>query len=525
MMSTQPYYGGGGECDPFHRPLHRSQSIAGYYDRPNPYSYYDQPRQELRGEYNGRPVTRAMIQEPELEGGTTGSRRRIAVAVQSTVVNLMTGVEAYPPASSAGSISAGGAYSADPNSSSGWNQGHHLHTRPSLPTLHTRSSWMDSNNGYENSPVDAYTYASSSIPRQDSYASSYGSIENYRSWSTTAPVSAPISASYYEQQPTYSFGNMQAPAARLPSVTADGFSLLNMSSLHTSLPIQTAQERQLPVPYTIRYPTTTYPTQPIAQVRPLGSYSEPRAPTHGIHSRTAMPWSDSFPSHTTKATASSYTPNTYGSSHYLRRDGSRYAQPVPRQVSVAPISEPAFGYQFPVGSQPRRAGSPDVSPTSRPMLIDGITNTAASQSSGITTSMAPPPSFRYASVVPAGALAVDDRPLRSSTSREATTASLYSFSTDSDSNNNNGSDDRPVTSDGGTDLPTTSYASTNGSVGEVDQQPAAYAPHLRHAHQNQPNEGTGNGDGDALRQSSSAREQQWATTTHRMSVSNLSRQY
>ncbi|KAK0273545.1 hypothetical protein LTR35_012295 [Friedmanniomyces endolithicus] len=522
-MSTQPYYGGGGECDPFHRPLHRSQSIAGYYDRPNPYSYHDQPRQELRGEYNGRPVTRAMIQEPELEGGTAGSRRRIAVAVQSTVVNLMTGVEAYPPASSAGSIPAGGAYSADPNLSSGWNQGHHLHTRPSLPTLHTRSSWMDNNDGYENSPVDAYTYASSSIPRQDSYASSYGSIENYRSWSTTAPVSAPISASYYEQQPTYSFGNMQAPAARLPGVTADGFSLLNMGSLHTSLPIQTAQERQLPVPYTIRYPTTTYPKQPIPQVRPLGSYSEPRAPTHGIHSRTAMPWSDSFPSHTTKATASSYTPNTYGSSHYLQRDDFRYAQPVPRQVSVAPISEPAFGYQFPVGSQPRRAGSPDVSPTSRPMLIDGIPNTAASQSSGITTSMAPPPSFRYASVVPAGALAVDDRPLRSSTSREATTASLYSFSTDSGSNNTN-SEDCPVTSDGGVDLSTTSFVTTTSSAGDVDQ-PVSYAPHLRHAHQNQLGESTGTGDGDATRQSSSAREQQWATTAHRMSVSNLSRQY
>ncbi|KAK0337833.1 hypothetical protein LTR91_010800 [Friedmanniomyces endolithicus] len=519
MMATQPYFGGGGECDPFHRTLHRSQSIAGYYDRPNPYSYYDQTRQELRGEYTGRPVTRAVIQEPELEGGTAGSRRRIAVAVQSTVVNLMTGVEAYPPASSAGSISAGGAYSADTASSSAWNQGHYLHTRPSLPTLHTRSSWMDNNDGYENSPVDAYTYASSSIPRQDSYASSYGSIENYRSWSTTAPASAPFSASYYEQQPTYSFGNMQAPAARLPSVTTDAYPLLNMGSLHTSLPIQTAQERQLPVPYTIRYPTTTYPTQPIPQVRPLASYSESRAPTHGIHSRTAMPWSDSFPSHTTKATASSYTPNTYGSSHSLQRDGSRYAQPTPRQVSVPPISEPAFGYQFPVGSHPRRAGSPDVSPTTRPSLIDTFPGMAASQHSGITSSMAPPPKFRYASVVPAA----EDRPVCSSTSREATTASLYSFSTDSNSNNAS-SEDCPVTSDGGIDLPTTSFVTTTSSADDVDL-PVSYAPHLRHAHQNQPNESPGNGDGEPMRQSSSAREQQWATTAHRMSVSNLSRQY
>ncbi|TKA80702.1 hypothetical protein B0A55_03695 [Friedmanniomyces simplex] len=573
MMATQPYYGGGGEYDPFHRPLHRSQSTAGYYDRPSPYSYYDQPRQEVRADYIGRPVTRAMIQEPELEAGPAGSRRRIAVAcsrcrrrkikcsgdpgdgsgcqacrasgtdvnacnfirVGSTTVGLNTGVEAYPPASSAGSISAGGTYSADTASSSGWNQGHYLPSRPSLPTLHTRSSWMDNYDGYENSPVDAYTYASSSLPRQDSYASSYGSIENYRSWSTTAPVSAPIAASYYEQQPTYSFGSLQAPAytappsARLPSVTADAFSPLNMGSLHTSLPIQTAQERQLPVPYTIRYPTTTYPTQRVPQVRPLGSFSEPRAPTHGIHSRTAMPWSDSIPARTTTATASSCTPSIYGPSSYTQYDGLRYPQPVPRQVSVAPISEPVLGYQFQVGTHPRKAGSPDISPTSGPGLTDSFTGTAPSHSLGITTtSMAPPPTFRYASVMPATPFPAEDRPTTISASREATTASLYSFSTDSSSNSNNhtAGEHRPATSDDSSDHASTSFASTSSGGAGVNQQ-VSYAPVLRQSHHQQQQHGESSGALGVRRQSSfdqQQQQQQRATTAHRMSLRDYTRE-
>lgn len=62
-------------------------SNPAYYDRQVPYGYYDQPRQELRSEYGGRPITRAVIQEPEPEVGTGSSRRRIAVAV-SVATNL-----------------------------------------------------------------------------------------------------------------------------------------------------------------------------------------------------------------------------------------------------------------------------------------------------------------------------------------------------------------------------------------------------------------------------------------------------
>ncbi|KAK4951015.1 hypothetical protein LTR10_011008 [Elasticomyces elasticus] len=441
MMATQSYYGGGGDYDTYHRPLHRSQSTAGYYDRATPYGCYDQPRQELRAEYDGRQSTRTIIHEPELEIGNVGSRRRIAVAVGSATVPFNTGVEAYPPASSAGSISAGGAYGSEVASTPGWHQGHYLHSRPSLPTLHTRSSWMDNYDGYENSPVDAYTYTSA-FPRQDSYASSYGSLENYRSWSTVGPQSAPISASFYEQQPTYSFGTMQtpaytaAPSNRLPSVTGDMRSPLNMGSLHSSLPIQTAQERRLPVPYTIRYPTTTYPTPHIPPVRPLGSYSEPRAPTHGIHSRTAMPWSDSIPTRTTTATASNYHASSCGPvgcppSSYRQYDGLRYEQPVQRQQVPAPTPEPVLGYQFNnAANHTQKTSSPNISPTSGLGLTESFSSTTSNHNGTISGSMAPPPStFRYTSVMPA-ASAVEDQP-STSISCEATAPSLYSFSTDS----------------------------------------------------------------------------------------------
>ena len=90
MMTQQPYYGAG-EYDPFHRPSqHRTLSSAAYYERPAPYSYYnDQPRQEIRSEYEGRPVVRATIHEPESENAGGSARRRIAVAVRFITMQLV----------------------------------------------------------------------------------------------------------------------------------------------------------------------------------------------------------------------------------------------------------------------------------------------------------------------------------------------------------------------------------------------------------------------------------------------------
>ncbi|KAK3110012.1 hypothetical protein LTR53_016143 [Teratosphaeriaceae sp. CCFEE 6253] len=496
-MATQPHYSGA-EYDPFHRPLHRSMSTAAYYERPAPYGYYDPgPRQDLRAEYSGRPMTRTLIQEPELEIGPGGSRRRIAVAVNSTQVQLSTGVEAYPQASSAGGIAATGGYSADAGSANGCSQGHYLQSRPSLPTLHTHSSWVDSYDGYENSPADAYTYASASIPRQDSFAS----VENYRSWSTSAPLSAPVTGSYYnEPQAAYSFGSLQAPSyttaasARLPSVTTDSFSL---GSLHASLPAQTAHERRLPVPYTIQYPTTAFPpphpTSQIPQVKPLNtSYNEPRAPRHGIYSQTAMPWSlDSMPSSTrTASSASSYAPMP------------PHAQPpqTHRHASAAPSAPAVLGYEF-----PPRTSSPEISPTSGPIYSETFPGTACgSNSLGI---MAPPTFSRHPSAIPNLQPGAAREPVTTSSASHdaaATTASLYSFSTDNIA-------ELPAASDG-------SVSASIGTPSAVGSSGQTYLPPLRPA-QSQHHEI----DGGVRRQASF--DQQRVATAHRMSVSNLSRPY
>lgn len=84
LTMTQSYYGAG-EYDNYPRASHRAMTNAAYYDRPGPYGYYEQPRQELRSEYGGRVPTQALIEEPEPETAPGSSRRRIAVAVRRAV--------------------------------------------------------------------------------------------------------------------------------------------------------------------------------------------------------------------------------------------------------------------------------------------------------------------------------------------------------------------------------------------------------------------------------------------------------
>jgi hypothetical protein len=445
----------------------------------------------------------------------------------------MAGIESYPQASSSAPSSSthAGSYSSAHNTSNDWqhtNHHHHHHQphhRPSLPTLHTRSSFVDGYDQYQESPVDPYTYSSASIPRQDSYASSYGGIENYRSWGSTStssgPLSAPItSGHYYEQQhPAYSFGNLQTPASayhgassaaqRLPSVTTgtEAFSPLgNMGSLHSSLPAQTAQERRLPVPapYTSSYlPPAPYSNgEQLPILRPLEASSEPRAHIHGIHSRNAMPWSQESTSNNLRA------PSVSGSAPQPN------SLPLPLatgHTSASAVSEPSFGYQF------TASASPDVSPTSGPS-VETYSSAASSASSNMPM---PPPvtNYRYSNAsapsnsyeLPAVTLEEPQRlPAASSIARnttEAPQASLYSFSTD------NG--ERPTTS--GSDHAGGSETSTNTTV---SGQQSNYAVPLR---QPQPQHAA---SVEALRrQSSFEAAQQRAATAHRMSVSNLNGRY
>lgn len=302
---------------------------------------------------------------------------------------------------------------------------HGLHG-PSLPTLHTRSSYPNDYDGhYGASPIEGYTYGSESIPRQDSYASSYGSQDSYRNYSTSGPLSAPATAPFYDQQNTYSFGSIQTPlgvqtsAGRLPSVTAETMSSLNMGSLHSSLPNHTPPERRLPVPYTISYPQPSY-SQQIPDIRQLDQVAPTFRPSiSASHSRQAMPWLSDGGSLRSgsiglqpQASFSSATPN-----------GPQFLSTA---TAAPPAADSSFGYQIHQASP----YSPDgVSPTTNTTPSDSFP-AATIPTSTSTSTMPPPPtttSLRYrtsdTSLPP-----LDDSSARR---HQEAAQSLYSFSAES----------------------------------------------------------------------------------------------
>ncbi|KAI7514695.1 hypothetical protein KC347_g375 [Hortaea werneckii] len=611
-MMTQSYNGFGEYDSHYQSSQQRSTSTSGYYDRLTPYSSvaqyasYDHGRHELRSGYGGRSVTRQIHDtEPDIAPGT--ARRRISVAcsrcrrrkikcsgnpgdgtgcqacrasgsdVSACHFNRvnshelsMTGVEVYPPGSIAGNAPHSTGYASDTGSitATGWMGTHHQPMqRPSLPTLHTRSSFVDGYDQYENSPVDSYTHASSSsMPRQDSYSSSYPGFENYRAWSTSsAMMSTPASAGYHEQPSSYSFGNLTAAfpqhgGSRLPSVASDTFGSMNMSSLHSSLPVHTAQERRLPAPYTITYPNsqTQHPsTQQLPDIRTIGSISsEPRVHIHGIHSRNAMPWSSEPTPMSATAVSNSSLPQTTRAPGLTTAFQSQSRPQYPhqghqdQQQNAVGVSEPAFGYQFPmVQTNCPRTSSPNVSPASAsgPPGCESLPSTASSSSSTISMQIPCSSSLSHA---PSSHLQLDSRPqhhrdlpaLHLETSEgehqsaEPPTysslispshtdaippASLYSFSTDS---GNGISTTLPTSATA--DRPTTALGDNDkGPAGGISSMSARTnynpAPGPRHSHSHR---GQHTAHPEILRSQSSF-ERQRAQTAHRMSVHSLNARY
>jgi hypothetical protein len=305
--------------------------------------------------------------------------------------------------------------------------------RPSLPVLQTRTTWPpEFDTQYENSPVDAYTYGPASAPRHDTIAgSAYGPQESYRSYGTSAPLSAPVSSPYYETG-TYSFGNLHSPApayvgnTRLPSVSAEAISPLDMGSLHSSLPAHTPLERRLPpvVPYSISYPQRQAYSQSLPEppaINPATANFRPYI--NGVHSRHAMPWSvDSNSSR--HGSTSMQSPNYAGTSpsqHQVR--GSL-------PVTTVPMTDAVLGYQF---QPPPSTYSPESSPPVIPTLGEPF------QSTSVTALLPPahPGSLRYnasSTSLPAIQAPMDDaRPSSSRPSEHhapAPMTSLYSYSSE-----------------------------------------------------------------------------------------------
>ncbi|OQO11724.1 hypothetical protein B0A48_03451 [Cryoendolithus antarcticus] len=499
MTMTQSYYAGGSGLDAFHHQSYRAPMShqGSYYDREavraGPYGYYDARRElrperyEHRQEYHGRLPTHALIQEHEQHEVVGGqARRRIAVAcarcrrrkikcsgdphdgtgcqackqsganvrdcafmrVNSNVLAFKdsNGVNMLPVATDADLTAVPATYTLDTSSVSTsypttYNTVQH---RPSLPTLHTRTTYShhDYDNQYDHSPADSYTYSSSSLPRQDSFASVYSSQDASRSYSI-APLSAPAAAPSYDLQAGYMFSNVYSPvASRLPSVTGDGSSSLNMGSLHSSLPLSAVAERRLPVPYTTTYSqpqqlstgTTHYPS-----MRSFDSAGF-RPHVNGIHSRTAMGWVSDIDAPSTPAVylqRYSAAPTTHGMrmpSHTMpQQSGSQSAC----STSTADAG-PAFGYQF--HQTPSYADA--MSPSSGASM-NGTYMTTTAPSSASTLSMLPPAttqSIRYTASnpslpqLPAPEDQYASSTRRSSSSRHqeaaASLSSLYSFSSE-----------------------------------------------------------------------------------------------
>nr|OQO30084.1 hypothetical protein B0A51_02646 [Rachicladosporium sp. CCFEE 5018] len=489
MTMTQSYHAGGSGLDAFHHQSYRAPMShqGSYYDREavraGPYGYYDARRElrperyEHRQEYHGRLPTHALIQEHEqheLVGGQ--ARRRIAVAcarcrrrkikcsgdphdgtgcqackqsganvrdcafmrVNSNELAFKdsNGVSMLPVATDADLTAVPATYTLDTSSVSTsypttYNTVQH---RPSLPTLHTRSAYShhDYDSQYDHSPADSYTYSSASLPRQDSFASAYGSQDASRS-----------NRSLIRFQAGYVFNNVYSPVStRLPSVTGDGSSSLNMGSLHSSLPLSAVAERRLPAPHATAYAQPQQLPSSATYYPSMRSFDSAgfRPHVNGIHSRTAMGWvSDAESPGTAAVYPQRYTGAT--NTHGMRTPSHTMPQQSSSQ-SVYPTSTsdagPAFGYQF----HQTLSYADAILPSSGPSM-NGTYMTTTTPASASTLSMLPPAttqSIRYNASNPSlhQLPALEDPQAsmsrRPSSSRHqeaaASLSSLYSFSSE-----------------------------------------------------------------------------------------------
>lgn len=386
--------------------------------------------------------------------------------------------------------------------------------RPSLPVLQTRKTWPpEFDTQYENSPVDAYTYGSAPAPRHDSIAGAYGSTENYCTYGTSAPLSAPLSSPYNETG-TYSFGNLHSPAtayaggARLPSVSAEAMSPLDMGSLHSSLPSHTPLERRLPPvvpPYSISYPQR----QPYSQSFPEPPAINPatanfRPYINGVHSRHAMPW-------TVDANSSRQSAASMQSPSYTRTSPSQH-QIRGSLPATAPMTDAVLGYQF---QPPPSTYSPDSSPHIAPTLGEPFPST-------VVTAMLPPAhptSMRYnasSTSLPAIQAPLDYARPTSSRLPEihapAPMASLYSYS--SETSDRSGSDTTAREHSG------RDYGSPSAEVSSSDP---TYNGYLQSRNNTQPQH-SASYDG-LRRQSEYDHQRNTAGPAHRMSVRSLNDRY
>ena len=403
---------------------------------------------------------------------------------------------------------------------------YHYRSRPSIPVLQTRCAYrvdlVDS--PANNSPIESYAYTPSTIARQDSLVSPYGT-EGMRTWSTSYPTAPPPTLSYYDPYTGYSsFGTMQAPEphhySRLPSVSEDSQSSLNMGHLHSSLPSQGPHDRRLPVPYISQYPQTTYPRPASPVARPLGSFSTPRIPIHGIQSRNVLPWLlDTGSSASRTGSMSAYAPPM--------------SMPTTCSQSMPTMSQPALSYSFhPTTSAAADNSSPELSPTFGPNHSTSLDSSSSSEESGVTVNPFPGTMRYYTSTTEQQdmpSLTSTDRPSSSRQRSMQQMPSLYSYSTASSDAHSTVSEqgDNAVPSSGATihslrfrdtrnSIDGDAYSYSDPSNSGSYQNPIQHPRPLPH-----PSASIDN----LCRQSSFEQEPPRTSTASRMSISNFNTSY
>ncbi|WPH03281.1 Hypothetical protein R9X50_00615800 [Acrodontium crateriforme] len=424
MAVTQSYYGVRDDDHSPHaeRSSHRVASTGGYYERAVPYTYYDNSRQDPRPNIEIRQMNHTIIhepQEPKVDHQSGYSRRRIAVAcsrcrrrkikctgdpgdgsgcqscrnsasdiatcnfirVKSTQYFLKD-AEGLPTTSCMAPQSMGGQVQNTPIAND---------ARLSLPHLQTRPNFTVDYEQYDASPIEGYNF-SATLHRQDSFIGSFNG-ENCRSWPmTTSSLPAPATTTYYESHPTYTLNGAMSsyqpmmpysfsPTTRLASTTAD--SPLSMGALHSSLPIQTTQERRLPAPYNPQSASSPLSNTDLPEIRPLGgSFDGPHDHVNGIHSRHAMPWS-------TNSNLTATSPESVNENH--RSAHGLITQTRVAQVPPTTTTEPVLGYQFNVANSNENTitTSSEHSPVSF-LPQAGIDRRRSSSSSSEVSSMPAP---------------------------------------------------------------------------------------------------------------------------------------
>jgi hypothetical protein len=236
--------------------------------------------------------------------------------------------------------------------------------RPSLAVLQTRVAMpVDYDSSYEASPADPVPFAPS-FHRHDSLNGAY-SVENYRSWNTTAgPMAAPTSTALYEPHCPFTWGSMSGPSApyttfeRLPSVTSESMSSLSMGTIEPALPCHShVYDRRLPIPLLPpEQSRTTLGSGKPVDIRPLDLPSNHRVHGSGIHGENTLPWVIN-----TTTDPSPMAPM------------STYAPPS-GLPTVGGMTDPSHGYHF-SAMPPAESSSSDGSHSSGPALSEPYSTT------------------------------------------------------------------------------------------------------------------------------------------------------